>query len=103
MGFGNLTRTHRPRTAAPRTEAYGDVQVVFLMLVYAYILSFASNMISDGSELLLLVPSMRGPACSSQQLRSNSTDALPRPAFPVENTLCRHRWQCCTSYPRCCP
>lgn len=35
------------------------MQVIFLMLVYGYILSFASNMISDGSELLLLVPSLR--------------------------------------------
>ncbi len=42
------------------TEGFGDVQVFFLMLVYAYILSWASNMISDGSELLLLVPSLRG-------------------------------------------
>jgi hypothetical protein len=51
-----LTRTH----GIPSAEGYGDVQVFFLMFVYASVLSWASNMISDGSELLLLVPSMRG-------------------------------------------
>lgn len=39
---------------------YGGVQVFFLMLIYAFVLSWSSNMISDGSELLLLVPSWRG-------------------------------------------
>lgn len=38
---------------------YGGVQVVCLMCIYAYVLSWSSNMISDGSELLLLVPSWR--------------------------------------------
>ncbi|CAN0352003.1 unnamed protein product, partial [Hapterophycus canaliculatus] len=41
----------------------GFVQVCSLMLVYGYILFrrvHASNMISDGSELLLLVPSLAG-------------------------------------------
>lgn len=33
--------------------------MVCLTLVYAYILSWGSNMISDGSELLLLIPSWR--------------------------------------------
>ena len=33
----------------------GTVQLLFLTLVYAYLLFFASNLISDGSELLLLV------------------------------------------------
>eukprot|EP00051_Salpingoeca_urceolata_P022048 m.352557 g.352557 ORF g.352557 m.352557 type:complete len:639 (-) comp19903_c6_seq3:847-2763(-) len=41
-------------------KAFGGVQVFFLMAVYGYVLSWASNLISDGSELLLLVPSMRG-------------------------------------------
>jgi Ca2+/Na+ antiporter len=39
---------------------FGDVQVLFLGGTYAYILFQASNMISDGSELLLLVPSLAG-------------------------------------------
>lgn len=38
----------------------GLAQVLFLGAVYGYILFNASNMISDGSELLLLVPSMAG-------------------------------------------
>ena len=39
---------------------YGFVQVLFLLCTYAYVLSWSSNLISDGSELLLLVPSLRG-------------------------------------------
>ena len=39
---------------------YGVVQLLFLLLAYAYVLFTCSNMISDGSELLLLVPSMAG-------------------------------------------
>lgn len=37
-------------------EKLTGAQIVFLMLVYGYALFFASNFISDGSELLLLVP-----------------------------------------------
>eukprot|EP00043_Microstomoeca_roanoka_P015030 m.149825 g.149825 ORF g.149825 m.149825 type:complete len:613 (-) comp16163_c6_seq1:309-2147(-) len=40
-------------------SGFGFVQVLFLMFAYAYVLFFASNLISDGSELLLLVPSVR--------------------------------------------
>ena len=40
--------------------AYGFVQLMSLMVGYAYILFIASNMISNGSELLLLVPSLAG-------------------------------------------
>lgn len=43
----------------PQT-GYGFVQVLCVGIVYGYILMFASNMISDGSELLLLVPSVAG-------------------------------------------
>ena len=39
---------------------WGLVQVLLLMMVYAYILFTASNMLSIGSELLLLVPSIAG-------------------------------------------
>lgn len=35
-------------------------QLIFLSFVYAYILCEGSNLISDGSELLLLVPSLAG-------------------------------------------
>ena len=40
--------------------AWGMVQVLFLMAGYGYVLFMASNMLADGSELLLLVPSLAG-------------------------------------------
>jgi hypothetical protein len=40
--------------------AYGFAQLMFLFVGYGYILMVSSNMISDGSELLLLVPSLAG-------------------------------------------
>ena len=40
-------------------SAYGFIQVLFMGAVYGYILFNASNMISEGSELLLLVPSLK--------------------------------------------
>ena len=39
---------------------WGMVQVLSLMAIYGYILFYASNLLSDGSELLLLVPSIAG-------------------------------------------
>ena len=39
---------------------FGFVQVMMLMAGYGYILFVASNMLSEGSELLLLVPSLAG-------------------------------------------
>ena len=39
---------------------WGMIQVLSLMSVYGYILFTASNMLSEGSELLLLVPSIAG-------------------------------------------
>ena len=39
---------------------WGLIQVLCLMSVYGYILFYASNMLSEGSELLLLVPSLAG-------------------------------------------
>ncbi|KAE8906202.1 hypothetical protein PF005_g29723 [Phytophthora fragariae] len=41
-------------------DGYGLFQVLFLGAVYGFVLFNASNLISDGSELLLLVPSMAG-------------------------------------------
>lgn len=38
----------------------GFCQIMFLFLVYAYILAYASDMISNGSDLLLLVPEYAG-------------------------------------------
>jgi len=38
----------------------GWVKILFLMAVYGFILFKASNLISDGSELLLLIPSVAG-------------------------------------------
>eukprot|EP00405_Crypthecodinium_cohnii_P016088 CAMPEP_0206444582 /NCGR_PEP_ID=MMETSP0324_2-20121206/14995_1 /ASSEMBLY_ACC=CAM_ASM_000836 /TAXON_ID=2866 /ORGANISM="Crypthecodinium cohnii, Strain Seligo" /LENGTH=657 /DNA_ID=CAMNT_0053912627 /DNA_START=220 /DNA_END=2193 /DNA_ORIENTATION=- len=39
---------------------YGFVQVLFLGLCYGYLLLLGSNLISDGSELLLLIPEAAG-------------------------------------------
>lgn len=41
-------------------DGSGLLQVLFLGAVYGFVLFNASNMISDGSELLLLVPAMAG-------------------------------------------
>lgn len=41
-------------------SADGFIQLLFLLVVYGYILKNASHMISEGSELLLLVPSLAG-------------------------------------------
>jgi len=41
-------------------DGYGTFQLLFLGSIYGYILFFASNLISNGSELLLLVPSLAG-------------------------------------------
>ncbi len=41
-------------------DIYGLFQLLFLTICYGFILMHASNMISDGSELLLLVPSVAG-------------------------------------------
>lgn len=41
-------------------NSYGLVQLLFLAAVYGYCLTFASNLISDGSELLLLIPAWAG-------------------------------------------
>lgn len=38
----------------------GMLQIVILIIAYGYVLAKSSEMISDGSELLLLVPSMAG-------------------------------------------
>jgi hypothetical protein len=45
--------------ALPDT-GYGLVQVLFLGLIYGCFLTYGSNQISDGSELLLLVPALKG-------------------------------------------
>jgi len=39
---------------------FGMIQVLILMMFYGYLLFYASNMLSEGSELLLLVPSLAG-------------------------------------------
>jgi len=41
-------------------DGYGWVQLLFLFFAYGYVLYFSSGLISDGSELLLLVPSLSG-------------------------------------------
>jgi hypothetical protein len=42
------------------SDGFGFVQLLFLTGVYAFFLFLGSNLISDGSELLLLIPSMAG-------------------------------------------
>lgn len=46
-------------TALPHTPT-GFIQLIILMAGYGYVLYCGSNMISDGSELLLLIPSIAG-------------------------------------------
>lgn len=46
-------------TSLPQ-NGYGVFQLLTIALVYGYILCYASNMISDGSELLLCVPAYAG-------------------------------------------
>ena len=46
-------------TTLPDTVG-GFIQILFLLVVYGYILLNASSLISDGSELLLLIPSLAG-------------------------------------------
>lgn len=41
-------------------DGYGFFQLLFLTLVYGFILFTAANLISDGSEFLLLIPSISG-------------------------------------------
>jgi hypothetical protein len=41
-------------------DEFGFIQLCFLAFVYGYMLMYGSNMISDGSELLLLVPAWAG-------------------------------------------
>jgi len=38
----------------------GFTQLLFLLLAYGYVIMYGSQMISDGSELLLLIPSIAG-------------------------------------------
>lgn len=46
-------------TSLPQ-DFYGLCQLISLGLVYIYLLMYGSNLISDGSELLLLVPAYSG-------------------------------------------
>ena len=42
------------------SDGYGFVQLLFLFFVYARLLIWSADLIADGSELLLLVPSLAG-------------------------------------------
>lgn len=57
---GNVSDNTANYADCHENSAYGFVQVLFLGAVYGVILSHASDLISDGSELLLLVPSLKG-------------------------------------------
>ena len=71
------------------------MQLLFLMAAYGYILFTGANLIGDGAELLLLVPSMAGVvgtlvlpilgAVPDGALRSGS----PMRARPEQRTLAR--------------
>ena len=49
---------HPPARSEP--DDIGDSGLLWLFLSYGYVLYFASNLISEGSDLLLLVPSIAG-------------------------------------------
>lgn len=58
-GVCNATCSEAMDEAGKLSEGgYGVVQLLFLMAAYGYVLVNASNMIGDGAELLLLVPSL---------------------------------------------
>ena len=54
-----LSRLFIAPSALPN-DGFGLVQLLFLMGVYSYVLFHGSNMIAEGSELLLLIPSLAG-------------------------------------------
>ena len=59
----NATKCLSPPWGSDGLQAdwfWGMIEVLTLMGLYAFILSKASNMLSEGSELLLLVPSLAG-------------------------------------------
>ena len=92
MGFPAMECTRpyrlpraRPAPASQQTpppsrrepDDIGDSGLLWLFLSYGYVLYFASNLISEGSDLLLLVPSIAGivgscPSIGSARARSCS-------------------------------
>jgi hypothetical protein len=42
------------------SNVFGFIQLLFFLFSYGYVLFFSSNLISDGSELLLLIPKYEG-------------------------------------------
>jgi len=59
------------------------VQILTLLVGYGYILYVASEMISEGSELLLLIPSLAGivGSCVIPILVSRCSGGLPTSAL----------------------
>ena len=51
-------------TTALPASGFGDVQILFLLAVYGYVLFVSAKLIADGSELLSVVldPGLVGPA-----------------------------------------
>eukprot|EP00026_Physarum_polycephalum_P005161 Phypoly_transcript_05190.p1 GENE.Phypoly_transcript_05190~~Phypoly_transcript_05190.p1 ORF type:complete len:592 (+),score=139.22 Phypoly_transcript_05190:164-1939(+) len=49
-----------PTLFLPEPKGYGFLHLLFLLIAYGFILSKASALISDGSELLLLIPALAG-------------------------------------------
>ncbi len=77
-------------------NGYGLFQVIFMTLVYGAILFVGSNLISDGSELLLLVPSLSGQKITFYFLKFYLS--LEFRCCRVNNFTsfgCCSRWCCC--------
>ena len=62
MPCGNATAVELGDCVDPTAadQVWGMIETLTLMGLYAFILFKASNMLSEGSELLLLVPSLAG-------------------------------------------
>eukprot|EP00042_Codosiga_hollandica_P042756 m.395933 g.395933 ORF g.395933 m.395933 type:complete len:190 (-) comp56403_c1_seq6:46-615(-) len=78
-------------------RGYGFVQAVCLLCIYGYVLSSACNLISDGSELLLLLPRLdwnigasRARVCAGRLLGHFLRDWSQ--GHRGETDLCRHWW-----------
>jgi len=66
-------------------DGYGLIQMTFLMSIYIYILALAADMISDGSELLLLIPKL------DSKKRGNTPHLLMRLSLNPMYTIHRSR------------
>ena len=62
---------------ATMTGVTGGFQMFILLCAYGYVLAVAASMISEGSELLLLIPSLTGTVGSIVlPVRAHATRAM---------------------------